>query len=401
MSMGSCDIALVGGGLAGGLAALALARARPDLAVRLIEAGPAIGGNHRWSWFASDVDMAGEALLAAIPHTRWDDGYDVLFPAHRRHLATPYRSIASSDFAAALARELPAGTIMTGTPVAALEAAGVTLPDGGRLAARCVIDCRGFDAGLAGAAGLTGGWQVFMGRHIRLAAPHGIARPVIMDAAVAQRGGYRFVYLLPLGDRELFVEDTYYQDSPVLDEVELARRLDEYMAARGWEGEIVASETGVLPVVSGGDFARWQAANAQAGVGRAGALGGFLHPLTSYTLPIAVRTALSIASQADLPGDAMAAMLQRRADELWRAMRFYRMLAAMLFGAARPEERYRIFERFYCLPAPLIERFYAGRSTPMDKARILCGKPPVPIGRAMHALARPGRKLGQELKDMR
>src|SRR3546814_8812653 len=34
-----CDIAIVGGGLAGGLAALAFAAKRPDLDVRLIEAG--------------------------------------------------------------------------------------------------------------------------------------------------------------------------------------------------------------------------------------------------------------------------------------------------------------------------------------------------------------------------
>ena len=35
------------------------------------------------------------------------------------------------------------------------------------------------------------------------------------------------------------------------------------------------------------------------------------------------------------------------------------------------------------LPEGLIERFYAGRSTLPDKARILMGKPPVPIRRAL------------------
>src|SRR3546814_5758667 len=49
-----CDIAIVGGGLAGGLAALALAAKRPDLDVRLVEPGP-IGGNHVWSFFDSDI----------------------------------------------------------------------------------------------------------------------------------------------------------------------------------------------------------------------------------------------------------------------------------------------------------------------------------------------------------
>jgi lycopene beta-cyclase len=42
--------------------------------------------------------------------------------------------------------------------------------------------------------------------------------------------------------------------------------------------------------------------------------------------------------------------------------------------------------RFYRLPAPLIERFHAARSTRGDRLRILCGKPPVSPFRAMKAL---------------
>src|SRR6478609_9531929 len=45
MSRHDCDVAIVGGGLAGGLIALALAEARPEVSVRLIEAGAAPGGN--------------------------------------------------------------------------------------------------------------------------------------------------------------------------------------------------------------------------------------------------------------------------------------------------------------------------------------------------------------------
>ncbi|HSG34169.1 MAG TPA: lycopene cyclase family protein, partial [Sphingomonadaceae bacterium] len=55
MSGSRIDIAIIGGGLSGGLIAAALAKHRPDLAIRLFEAGPTLGGNHRWSWFASDL----------------------------------------------------------------------------------------------------------------------------------------------------------------------------------------------------------------------------------------------------------------------------------------------------------------------------------------------------------
>lgn len=382
MSGRDCDIAIVGGGLAGGLAALALARQRPEISVRLIEAGPAPGGNHRWSWFASDLTDEGALLMAGFRAAQWDDGYDVGFPGHVRHLPTPYRSLASEEFAAGLARELPAGTIMTGRPAEALDADGVTLVTGERISARTVIDCRGF----VPTPQLAGGWQVFLGRHMRTAAPHGVERPVIMDATVKQEGGYRFLYVLPLGAQELFLEDTYYQDTPVLDRGALSRRIDEYCARNGWGGELLGSETGVLPVVTGGDFARWQAGQRIEGVARAGAHAGFLHPLTSYTLPFAVETALTIAREADLPGDQLAAMLEARARAHWRQTKFYRRLGSMLFGAALPEERWRIFARFYRLPVPLIERFYAARSTRADRMRILCGKPPVPLSRALGAM---------------
>ncbi len=76
-----------------------------------------------------------------------------------------------------------------------------------------------------------------------------------------------------------------------------------------------------------------------------------------------METALLVASNADLPGDQIAALLEAQARRVWKRTGFYRMLGQMLFGAARPEHRYRIFERFYRLPEPLIERFYAARST--------------------------------------
>ena len=62
------------------------------------------------------------------------------------------------------------------------------------------------------------------------------------------------------------------------------------------------------------------------------------------------------------------------------------MINRMMFQAAAPDARYRVLERFYRLPQPLIERFYANRLTVADQLRILAGKPPVPIGRALQAV---------------
>jgi len=94
----------------------------------------------------------------------------------------------------------------------------------------------------------------------------------------------------------------------------------------------------------------------------------------------------------------LAALCEKRGRDHWRGTKFYRMLGRMLFGAAQPHLRVNIFQRFYGLAEPLIERFYSARSNAADKFRILCGRPPVSIPRAIGALAKPGVPLTTEKK---
>ncbi len=386
------DMAIVGGGLAGGLAALAVSKGHPQMRIALVEAGDAFGGNHRWSWFTSDLDADGTALLAPFAKTEWDAGYDVFFPGHDRRLGAGYRSLASRDFDTALRRELPQDAILTNSRAVELTPDGITLETGASLAAQVVVDCRDFEP----SAHLRGGWQVFMGRHLRTNAPHELACPIVMDARVRQHDGYRFVYTLPLRADELFVEDTYYVDAPVLDRDVLSERIVRYCQTMGWQGDTLVSETGILPVITGGDFPAYRRSLGQPGIVRAGARGGFTHPLTSYTLPFAVANALTLARVADRPGAQIAALFEQRAHDHWRATRFYRHLGRMLFDAAKPAERYRVFERFYRLREPLVERFYAGHPTLADKLRILSGKPPVAVTAAIRALLGKGNPLVHE-----
>ncbi|WP_375291915.1 lycopene beta-cyclase CrtY [Qipengyuania sp.] len=387
-----CDVAIVGGGLAGGLIALALQRAQPRIEVRLIEAGPSFGGNHRWSWFEGDLDPETAALLDMFPHKRWHGGYDVRFRGFTRHLGSDYRSLASTDFDAVLRRSLPQQAICCGQRANALDASGVTLENGTRLNAKTVIDCRDFTP----SRHLRGGWQLFVGQHIHTLAPHDRSVPDIMDADIDQFGAYRFVYSLPLGPQDIFVEDTYYADQPALDRPELRRRVGAYCAKRGWEGSVESEEAGVLPVITGGDAQAHRREFSTPGVALAGARGLFVHPLTSYTLPFAAANAIAIARHAQLSGPGLARLIEDRARDHWRKTRFYRQLGKMLFSAAEPEERWRIFARFYRLPEPLIARFYAGDSLALDKLRLLTGKPPVPVLRGLSALLGKGAPLVKE-----
>jgi lycopene beta-cyclase len=372
-----CDLAILGGGLAGGLAALAFAARHPDVRLLLVEQGPALGGNHIWSFFDGDIPADQRWLVDPLVTHRWPAGHAVRFPGYQRQLKAPYNSIASPRFDAHLRTTLgPA--ILTDADVATVTPNSVTLTDGRRITAAAVLDARG----PADLSVLDCGWQKFAGQTLRLAQPHGLDRPVIMDATVDQIDGYRFVYLLPSDDRTIFVEDTYYSDTPDLPVAAIGSRIATYAAAQGWQVEQVThQETGVLPVVYGGDFARyWPATDP---VARIGARAGLFHPLTGYSLPDAVATALWLADQ---PLESLATATRARAAAHWRAGGYYRFLARMLFQAAAPQDRWRIFARFYRLPQALVGRFYAGRSTPADKARILCGRPPVPIRAAMHAV---------------
>jgi lycopene beta-cyclase len=396
------DLVIVGGGLAGGLIALALHRHAPKCRFLLVEAGRTLGGHHRWSWFETDLGAHAQSLMSGFALNGWDEGYDITFPGLGRTLPTSYRSLASAEFHRALTAELPEDRVMLGAKAVAIDADGATLANGTRISARRVIDCRAFRS----SRHLAGGWQVFLGQHFRCEQPHGLTRPVIMDASVDQvapygnGAAYRFVYVLPLSENEVFVEDTYYADQPKMDAEVLKGRIAAYAKANGWKGEVIDQEAGILPVVSGGNFRTALDEIAIPGVAVAGARGGFSHPLTSYTLPFAADNALAIArllaKRPGISGNELAAFCYARARRHWRATAYYRMLSRMLFEAAEPDKRVVVFEHFYALRGALVERFYAGRSTWPDRLRILTGKPPVAIPRAIRALFSSGKPLNME-----
>jgi len=373
------DLILAGGGLANSLIAWRLRAERPHLRILVLEQGKRLGGNHTWSFHESDLDAAQLRWIAPLVTHRWPR-YDVTFPDLTRTLASAYASIASHDLAHAIEPALGAG-LRTGVWIDETTPTSVRLAGGETLHAHAVIDGRGMRA----SSHLALGYQTFLGQELRLDAAHGLTAPVIMDAGVAQQGGYRFVYLLPFGPDRVLVEDTHYVDSAAWEPERLRANIAAYVQARGWRvRDVLREEQGSLPIVLAGDFERyWDELQGQPS---AGLRAGLFHPTTGYSLPHAVRVAERIAALSDLSAPALFAAIRDEARQAWRQQRFFRMLNRMLFLAGSPDRRWRVMQRFYRLPSPLIARFYAGRLTLADKARVLTGKPPVPVLEAFAAV---------------
>ena len=372
------DLILVGGGLANGLIAWRLQQLRPDMRVLLLESGKTLGGNHTWSFHDADLTPAEQAWVAPLVAHRWD-GYSVSFPALRRELASGYASVTSTHFDAMLQAAL-AGQVRLSTPVACLDARAVTLTGGRVLRAAAVIDGRG----LRPSSHLRLGCQKFLGQELRLDKPHGLMRPVLMDATVQQQGGYRFIYLLPFSADTLLVEDTCYADGDQVDADQLRANIASYVRSRGWKVlEVLREERGALPITLAGDVQGfWQSVD---GIARSGLAAGLFHATTGYSLPSAVRLADLIGGLPTMASAPLFKTIRAHALAEWQSQGFFRLLNRMLFQAARPNERWRVMQRFYGLPAPLIGRFYAARLSWLDKVRILAGKPPVPVGAAWRA----------------
>ena len=370
---------IVGGGLAGSLAALAIAARRPDVPLLLVEGGETFGGNHIWSFFDGDVTGEGRALVDAMEPIRWPQ-HSIRFPQRNRTLGFGYNSVHSDKLDALVRERLAPSQYKTGAKVTTLSPTNIVLADGSNVAASAVIDARGPDGPMPG---LDLAWQKFVG--VEYAMPnHGLTAPIIMDTLVDQSDGYRFVYSLPFAPDRLLVEDTYYTDGPALDVAAIRQRIADYVAVQGWTGTPIREEVGLLPILLGGDpEAFWPASDP---VGRLGLKGGFFHATTGYSLPQAAANAIDLAEQADLSGAAIARWTRGRFIDQWRDGGFYRLLNRMLFGAAKPEERVKIFNHFYRLDEALVARFYAGKLTMLDKLRILSGKPPVPLIKALKVM---------------
>jgi len=364
MARGRRDgILIAGGGLAACLAALAMARFRPDIPLLIVEEGETFGGEDYRLFADADLDDDGRDLLSPLISERWP-GFYVAFPSLSRKLKAEQSGFAGADLHAEMVAALRPEQYRLGTRVVAVREDALVLDGGETIKAEGAIDARG----AANLSTLELLYEASFERDYRFAAPHKVDRPVLIDANVDQGGGLRFMRCIPLARDRLLVADATMSERAQPD-AEAGDRLDSYVAERGWRPkEIVAERSGNRPLPAGGDFAAfWRLGGAR--VAKLGLRGGFVHPLTGQTIADAARTALLLADQRDFSGAALHDLFAAEARKLWGRREYLRSITAMI-GRAAPEDRRGLVEALCRLDSGLIAGLRADRLGLIDRMRI-------------------------------
>ncbi len=352
----SQKIIILGGGLWGSILAYFFHCQNPDCDFELYEKNERLGGDHTWSFHSTDIPQNLFSLIKPFISFSWSS-QTVKFPLFTRNFSTGYHSILSSRFHEMMTSKLPSEKVFLGTNKSPQD-----------FSDECVVfDCRNLPVDV------DGGWQNFYGLDLTLTHPHGLERPIIMDATVPQLDGYRFVYYLPWDAHRVLIEDTRYSDSKEMNINEWKMELDHLVESHGWRIEKVERiEIGSLPI----PFQEFPKANSSRNVL---SLGGFSHEVTGYSIPDCLRLCHLLAAHPEQNLEGWSAILSAyKQDKKWRSL-FYRWINRFLFLGSPAPMRYKMLQHFYKLPDGVIQRFYAGKTSLPDMVKFFAGKPPLPL----------------------
>ena len=355
---------IAGGGVSGSLAALAMARLRPEVPLLLVGEEESFGGGRTLLLFDEDLDDSGREFVAPLIEASWD-GYYTAFPGASRRIRLRCHAITPERIEAALRESLRPDQIRAGEKISAVRDQSLLLNGSENVAGHGVVDARAW----VHQTTLELGWRKTFGRLYRFEAPHRVDLPVLIDATFAGSAPGAYFACTPLGGELLLVEHVDHGAAPDMDAEAAAARMELYLAARGWKGrEVEREESAVLPVALGGDFgAYWRIGGAR--VAKLGARGGFFHPVSGSPLPDAVATALTLTRQRDFTGPALHDLFESQAAALWKKREFLRSFNRQLLAGG--EGVHAALHGLYGLDAALIARFQAGEVGLFDRGKIL------------------------------
>lgn len=356
-------VVIAGGGAAGCLAALALARLRPEVPLLIVEESDRFGGRCFHHLFTDEVEGEAQALLAALPGHGWP-GFYLAFPGLTRNLKGAIGGFEPEALHRTMIETLRPDQYRLGTRVVAVREDALVLDGGEEIKAEGALDARG----AANLSMLELLYETRVERQIRTHEPHRLDRPLLVDATIEQNLGFSFIQAFPLGEDRLRIAKLTVSERSQPDEAADAR-LDHYLVLRGWRTAEVEDRCGLArPLPISGDFpAFWRIGGAR--VAKLGLRGGFFNPATGRTLADAARNAQLLAEQQDFSGAALHDLFEDQARQLWKKREPQRAINAA-FAATPPEGRRMAAERLYRLDAGTILRFRSDRLGLLDRRRI-------------------------------
>lgn len=352
---------IAGSGVSASLAALAMARLRPEVPLLLLGEGSRFGGEG-WHLLLDDqLSDEEREFLAPLFAASWDGCY-VAMPGKSRKLKLRCHALHAESLDSALSDALKPEQRRTDGRIVAVRDRSLLLHGAETVEGDGVLDARIW----AHQTTLELGWRHSTARVYRLREPHRVDLPVLLDSTVAHSSGCAFFTCLPLGETRLGVEHVRYSTAQEPDPEEAAAALDAYGGLRGWKVESLDSETRAsLPVALGGNFETYYRIGG-ARVAKLGKRGGFFHPTTGGSLPDAARIALLLAGQRDFSGPALHRLFEEEAAALWRRRDYYRSFDRLLFR----EGGCSAIEGLFSQEPALIARFFGERLGLFDRRKL-------------------------------
>ena len=213
------------------------------------------------------------------------------------------------------------------------------------------------------------GFQKFYGLELELEDSSNLPKiPVLMDATIEQIDGFRFLYILPVSQQRLFIEDTRYSQNSDLNEEEYQREILNWVQKSSWTVKSISHvEKGVLPIPL---IKKKESADYR----KVGLAGNRFHLITGYSLG-------AITQQLD-------EMLnnEKKSQRFKIQTSIFIILNRLMFWGVDSQDRIKIFKFFYKLPKDTIERFYAGQLKLRDLRAFFSTSPPVSITKAIRII---------------
>jgi lycopene beta-cyclase len=353
---------IAGGGLAGSLAALAMARLRPDVPMLLVAEGETLGGRGTLFFLEDGLGEDERTFLTPLVSHSWEAFY-ALLPGRPRKLKLRCHAIEASAVDAAVRTALRPEQLRLDARIVAVRDDSLLLAGGETVGGIGSIDARGW----AHQTTLELGWRHGVSRTVRLSAPHRLDLPAAVDTSLGSAKACALFTCLPLDPQRLVVEHVRFSRFAEADRAEGNAAIGSYLAARGWTGaETEAEDEFSTAVPLGGDFAGyWRIGGAR--VAKLGARGGFFGLGIGPNVADAAATALALTRRRDFGGASLHDGFEAEAAALWRGREFHRAFARRLVEG----DGCGGIDALYGSEAPIVSRFFGERLGLLERRRLL------------------------------